>query len=184
MERAVVFAGFGGQGVLFAGHVLAQAAMTEGRDVLWIPTYGPEMRGGTAACTVIVSDTPIGSPAVDRYDAAVVLNGPSLDKYGPRVAPGGVLVVNGTLVPGGSGRSDIEEIRVACTALARDAGDDVLVSVVALGALLAHLPLVTPPSIRSALEEIVGGERPEILRADLAAFDLGAGQLASAAPLG
>ena len=173
MERAVVFAGFGGQGVLFAARILAQAAMREGREVLWTPTYGPEMRGGTAACTVIVGDEPIGSPAVDRYDAAVVLNPPSLEKYGPRVAPGGILVVNETLVGTRSGRSDITEVRVACTPFAREAGDDALVSVVALGTLVSQLPLAPPDAVRDALREIVGQKRPAILEADMTAFDLG-----------
>ena len=98
MERSTIIAGFGGQGILFAGKVLAQAALHEGREVLWIPSYGPEMRGGTASCTVIIADRPIGSPVVDRADAAVVLNPPSLAKYEPAVAPGGVLVINTTLI--------------------------------------------------------------------------------------
>ena len=87
MERSTIFAGFGGQGILFAGKVLARAAMTEGREVLWIPSYGPEMRGGTASCTVIVGDEPIGSPVVDRADAAVVLNPPSLAQVRGRWSP-------------------------------------------------------------------------------------------------
>ena len=98
MERSTIFAGFGGQGILFAGKVLAEAALIEGREVLWIPSYGPEMRGGTASCTVIVADRPIGSPVVDRADHAVVLNPPSMAKYAPSVAEGGLLVVNTTLI--------------------------------------------------------------------------------------
>ena len=97
MERSTIIAGFGGQGILFAGKVLAEAALLEGREVLWIPSYGPEMRGGTASCTVIVADRPIGSPIVDRADHAVVLNPPSMAKYAPLVAAGGVLIVNTTL---------------------------------------------------------------------------------------
>src|SRR5574340_914399 len=111
MERSIIFAGFGGQGVLFAGTVLAQAAMDEGSEVLWIPSYGPEMRGGTASCTVIVGDEPIGSPVVDHPDAAVVLNPPSLARFGPMVASGGVLVVNDSLIEATSGREDVDEVR-------------------------------------------------------------------------
>ena len=174
MERSTVFAGFGGQGLLFAGTVLARAAMAEGRDVLWIPSYGPEMRGGTASCTVIVADAPIGSPIVDRVDAAVVLNPPSQAKYEPLVAPGGLLVRNTSLIEADPTRSDIEIVDVACTRLAREAGDDRLVSVVALGALIARLPIVTPASVQEAMAALVAAKRPDLLEADVRAF--GAGQ--------
>lgn len=173
MERSIIIAGFGGQGILFAGKVLARAAMAEGREVFWIPSYGPEMRGGTASCTVIVGDEPIGSPVVDRADAAVVLNPPSQAKYAPRVTAGGVLVVNETLVDEPSGRTDITELRIPCTRLARDAGDDSLVSVVALGALVGYLQLARPVSVRTAIRETVGARRLDVLEADLAAFDVG-----------
>lgn len=173
MERSIIFAGFGGQGILFAGHVLAQAAMDEGAEVIWIPSYGPEMRGGTASCTVIVGDEVIGSPIVDHPDIAVVFNPPSLAKFGPIVAPGGVLVVNDSLVEAVSGRGDLDEVRVRCTPLAREAGDDRLINVVALGALVARTKIVRPDSVRGALREIVGKKRPEALDIDLRAFDLG-----------
>lgn len=173
MERSVVIAGFGGQGILFAGHVLADAAVGEDLEVFWIPSYGPEMRGGTASCTVIVADEPIGSPVVDRATAVVVMNPPSLARFEPLVAPGGVLIVNDTLVEAAATRTDVDEVRVPCTALARDAGDDRLVSVVALGALISRLDLVPPDAVRRAITESVGTKRPEILAADLAAFDAG-----------
>ncbi len=98
MQTEVIFAGFGGQGVLFAGQVLAFAAMDAGYDVTWMPSYGPEMRGGTANCTVVIADEEIGSPTVKHPKAAVVMNLPSLDKFEPLVAPGGVLIVNSSLV--------------------------------------------------------------------------------------
>ncbi len=173
MERSIIIAGFGGQGILFAGKVLARAVMNEDREVLWIPSYGPEMRGGTASCTVIIGDEPIGSPVVDLADAAVVLNPPSHVKFAPKVAPAGLLVVNETLVATTSGRTDIVELRIPCTRLARDAGDDSLVSVVALGALVGYLQLVRPTSLRNAIRETVGTKRLEVLDADLAAFDVG-----------
>ncbi len=173
MERSIIFAGFGGQGILFAGKVLARAAMNEDREVLWIPSYGPEMRGGTASCTVIIGDEPIGSPVVDLADAAVVLNPPSHARFAQKVTPGGLLVANETLVGETSGRADITELRIPCTRLARDAGDDSLVSVVALGALVGWLRLVRPASVRNAIRETVGTRRLEVLDADLAAFDVG-----------
>jgi len=173
VEHSVVFAGFGGQGLLFTGQVLARAAIKDGLEAFWIPSYGPEMRGGTAYCTVIVSDSVIGSPVVDRFDAAVVMNSPSLRKFAPRVAHGGLLVVNASLVDEPAERTDVDELRLACTDLAAEAGDDKLVSVVALGALVAHLGWVTPESVRLALREITGKKRPEILEADLGAFEAG-----------
>ncbi|HYM85064.1 MAG TPA: 2-oxoacid:acceptor oxidoreductase family protein [Candidatus Dormibacteraeota bacterium] len=183
MERSTILAGFGGQGLLFAGTVLARAAVLDGLEVLWIPSYGPEMRGGTASCTVIIGDRAIGSPMVDRADAAVVLNPPSLAKFEPLVAPGGLLVVNTSLIEAEPARRDIETVLVPCTRLAREAGDDKLVSVVALGALIARRPFVTPDAVRTALEAILSKKRPEILDADLAAFDAGLRAAALAAPV-
>jgi len=173
MERSVVFAGFGGQGILFAAQVLAQAAMDEDREVLWIPSYGPEMRGGTASCTVIVGDESIGSPVVDAPWAAVVLNPPALARFASLVSPGGTLVVNATLIEAESGRDDVDELRVPCTRLAREAGDDRLVSVAALGALVGRTGIVGPDAAVAALREIVGRKHPEVLEADLAVFEGG-----------
>lgn len=173
MERSVIFAGFGGQGLLFAGQVLARAAIKDGLEAFWIPSYGPEMRGGTAACTVIVGDGAIGSPVVDRYDAAVVMNPPSLTKFAPRVASGGLLIVNVALVDGSAERPEIDELRIDCTALAAEGGDDRLVSVAALGALIGRLGWVSVEAVRAALREIVGKKRPQILDVDLAVFEAG-----------
>jgi 2-oxoglutarate ferredoxin oxidoreductase subunit gamma len=174
MERSVVFSGFGGQGLLFTGQVLARAAIKDGLEVFWIPSYGPEMRGGTAACTVIVADHPIGSPVVDQFDAAVVMNLPSLRKFGPRVAPGGLLIVNSSLVISQtSARADIDELRLPCTELASRGGNDKLVSVAALGTLVARLRWVTAASVRVALREISARKRPEIIEADLGVFEAG-----------
>ena len=119
MERSTVFAGFGGQGLLFAGEALARAALAQGMEVLWIPSYGPEMRGGTANCTVIASDSPIGSPVVDHLDAAVLLNPPSLAKFLPMVASGGLVIVNDSLIEAAVDRTDVRVLRVQCTSLAR-----------------------------------------------------------------
>jgi 2-oxoglutarate ferredoxin oxidoreductase subunit gamma len=174
VEHSVIFSGFGGQGLLFTGQVLARAAIKDGLECFWIPSYGPEMRGGTASCTVIVGSDPIGSPTVDLFDAAVTMNLPSLRKYAPRVAPGGLLILNTSLVGGESaGRPDIDEMHLACTDLAARGGDDKLVTVVALGALVSHLAWVTPGSVRAVIREMVGKKRPEIVEADLGAFETG-----------
>jgi 2-oxoglutarate ferredoxin oxidoreductase subunit gamma len=178
MEHAIVISGFGGQGLLFAGQVLAHAAMIEGLEVLWIPSYGPEMRGGAAACTVIIGDEPIGSPVVDRADVVIALTPPSLEKYAHLVGPGSLLVVDEALVaaepPVGA-----ELLALPCTRLARAAGDDRLVSIVALGAALARRPIVRLENLRAALERVVGAKHPELLAADLVALDSGLGAAAA-----
>ncbi len=174
-EHSALFAGFGGQGLLFAGQILARAGIHDGQEVFWIPSYGPEMRGGTASCTVILGDAEIGSPVVDRYDAAVVMNPPSFVKFAPRVADGGLLIVNASLV-------DLDDVAaplgvtllpLRCTELAASAGDDTLVSVVALGALVERLGWVTPEAVRRTIHDFVGAKRPAVLEADLRAFEAG-----------
>jgi 2-oxoglutarate ferredoxin oxidoreductase subunit gamma len=172
VETALIVSGFGGQGLLFAGQVVATAAMLDDREVLWIPSYGPEMRGGAAGCTVIVSDEPVGSPVVDRLDVLVALTTPSLEKHGRLLGDGSLLVVDGSLVSVGP-RPGIEVVELPFTKLARTAGDDRLVSVVALGAVLARRPVVSEAALRAALERVVGAKHPELLAADIAAFDAG-----------
>ena len=176
MQQSTIFGGFGGQGLLFAGHVLAQAAVLEGRDVSWMPSYGPEMRGGTASCTVIVADEPIGSPIVDAADAVVALNPPSMAKFESLLVPGGLLVVNSSLIEAEPRRTDVQVVPIACSTIARAAGDDRLVSVAALGALIAHRPIVTPDAVRQALADLIGPDRPALLAADLVAFERGAAE--------
>lgn len=178
MERATVLSGFGGQGLLFAGQVLAQAGMFEGLNVSWLPSYGPEMRGGTASCTVIVSDRPIGSPVVDRVDCLIALNPPSLAKFEGLLAPGGLLVLNDSLIEAEPARTDIEVLRVPCSALARTVGDERVISVIALGAAIGRLPLVEAESVRQALT-VKGGR--EVVEMNLRAFELG---LERGAPVG
>lgn len=172
MEHSTIFGGFGGQGLLFAGHVLAEAAVIDGREVSWMPSYGPEMRGGTASCTVIVADHPIGSPIVDAADSVVALNPPSLAKFEPILTPGGLLVLNASLIEAEPRRRDIEVVALPCTALARSAGDDRLVSVVALGGLIARRPIVSVEAIRTALVNLIG-RHANLLDADLAGFERG-----------
>jgi 2-oxoglutarate ferredoxin oxidoreductase subunit gamma len=173
-ERATILAGFGGQGLLFAGQALARAALAEDREVFWIPSYGPEMRGGTAACTVIVGDEPIGSPVADRLDALIVLNPPSLAKYLPLLASGGLLVINDSLIEAEPDRDDIEVVRVPCTAIATRAGDERLTCIVALGALVARRPIVGREAVESALRALLAKKGPDVLAADLEAIEAGA----------
>jgi len=173
MQHTTVFGGFGGQGILFAGKVLAQAAVIDGLTCSWMPSYGPEMRGGTASCTVIVSDRPIGSPIVDAADSVIALNPPSMAKFEPLLIPQGLLVLNASLIEAEPRRTDLEVVPIPCTALARTAGDDRLVSVVALGGLLARRPIVTLDAARQAIAELLGRKHPELVEADIAALARG-----------
>ncbi|RME54940.1 MAG: 2-oxoacid:ferredoxin oxidoreductase subunit gamma, partial [Caldilineae bacterium] len=152
METSIVIAGFGGQGVLFAGQLLAYAALEADKHVTWIPSYGPEMRGGTANCTVIIADEPIGSPYAPNPDAVIAMNLPSTEKYLPLVRPGGLLLYNSSLVEPPEARPDIQMVPVPATELARAHGNERLANVVMLGALLALQPVLPVEAVERALE--------------------------------
>jgi len=187
LKRATVFAGFGGQGLLFAGEVLARAALASGRETIWIPSYGPEMRGGTAHCTVIVADGRIGSPVVDELDAVAVLTPPSLASFEPRLAPGGTIVVNRSLIEQDVGRDDVRVIDVPCTAAATHAGAERLTAVVALAALArdgADTLGVDADALMQALRDTVSAKHPELLEANEAAFAAGLGAATAASASG
>lgn len=153
MESSIVIAGFGGQGVLFAGKLLAHAGMDYDYHVTWIPSYGPEMRGGTANCTVIMSSDPIGSPIVSRPRAALVLNEPSFDKYEPMVMSGGLLVVNESIVPAHSLREDIETVYVPANRIAEELGSVKMLNMVMVGAMIAAQPVLPITVVEQALAE-------------------------------
>ncbi len=152
MQTEITISGFGGQGALFAGQILAYTAMDEGYHVTWIPSYGPEMRGGTANCTVIISDDDIGSPLVRNPKVAVVMNLPSLDKYESLVAVGGVLVVNASLINRTANRRDIRVVNILANTIADELGNMRLANLVLVGAMLAATGVLTVESIEKALE--------------------------------
>ncbi|HEX3265075.1 MAG TPA: 2-oxoacid:acceptor oxidoreductase family protein [Candidatus Limnocylindrales bacterium] len=168
-----VLSGFGGQGLLFAGQVLAQAGLEGGRHVSWLPSYGPEMRGGTASCTVIVSERPIGSPIADVADVVIALNPPSLARFEGLLRPGGLLVINDSLIETEPARTDIEVLRVPCSAIARGAGDDRVVSIVALGAAMARRPIVTEAVLREGLRTVAHRAGPDAVERNLRALEAG-----------
>jgi 2-oxoglutarate ferredoxin oxidoreductase subunit gamma len=173
MFESVIISGFGGQGTLFAGQLLTYAGMFEGRHVTWMPSYGPEMRGGTARCTVIISDEPIGSPIVMNPNIAVVMNPDSYEKYEPLVPPGGLLVVNSTLVRSKSARKDITVVEIPATDIATEMGNTRMANVVLLGALLATRPLVKPESVKQAMEKEIPASRARIIEPNKQALDRG-----------
>jgi 2-oxoglutarate ferredoxin oxidoreductase subunit gamma len=152
MQKEIIIAGFGGQGVLFSGQVVAYAAMDVGKEVTWIPSYGPEMRGGTANCTVVIADEEIGSPLVKNPPLGIALNLPSFDKCEETLASGGTLIVNQSMVDRAAKRTDIDVIMVPCNDIAEEIGDKKLVNMVAIGALLTVLPEITVQDVEKALE--------------------------------
>jgi len=174
MQTEIIIAGFGGQGVLFAGQVLAYAAMDNGLGVTWIPSYGPEMRGGTANCTVIISDEEIGSPLVRHPKAAIVLNLPSLDKYEPMVVPGGVLIANRSLINRDAQRSDLQVVFIPANEIAEELGDKRLMNMVALGAMLGLLPVLSLEAIEKALEDHLPERHKRLLPVNFKALRHGA----------
>ena len=174
MHEEVIISGFGGQGALFAGQLLAYSGMAEGRFVTWMPSYGPEMRGGTAHCIVIVSDSPIGSPIIRCPSASIALNRPSFEKYEPLVLPGGILVVNSSLIPCTSEREDLTTLRVPANDLAYSLGDVRMANVVLLGALLKARPIVSFDSVRTILEEHIPARRRKIIEPNKQALMTGA----------
>jgi 2-oxoglutarate ferredoxin oxidoreductase subunit gamma len=174
MQTEIVFAGFGGQGVLFGGQVLAYAAMDSGREVTWIPSYGPEMRGGTANCTVIIADEEIGSPLVRNPKAVIVLNLPSLDKYEPLVVPGGVLVANASLINREPSRKDIKSIFIPANEIAESIGNRRLLNMVTLGALLGVLPVLPMQAIEQALRDHLPERHRKLLPVNYQALRAGA----------
>ncbi len=168
----IVIAGFGGQGVLFLGEVLAQAALSEGREVTWLPAYGPEQRGGTAYCTVVISSEPIGSPVVSDPTVMIAMNRPSLDRFEPSVRPGGLIVCDSTLTGRAPERTDVRTVAVPATAIAAELGAPRAANVVLLGATMAARPILTAESVRAALDGMVAD--PQVRARNVAAFERGA----------
>jgi 2-oxoglutarate ferredoxin oxidoreductase subunit gamma len=152
MQEEIIISGFGGQGSLFAGQLLAYAAMDQDLHVTWIPSYGPEMRGGKARCTVVVSDHEIGAPLVRRPSAAIVLNLPSMEAFEPAVKSGGALIVNSSMVPEKSERKDIRVIYVPASDMATGLGNLRMANVICLGALIEATGVVSLNAIEQALD--------------------------------
>jgi len=153
MQYEMIIAGFGGQGALLIGKMLAYAGMKEGREVSWFPSYGPEMRGGTANCTVVISDRPVGSPVVQRPRALMALNLPSLDRFEDAVRPGGVILYNTSLVNRECRRSDVLVVPVAANDLANSLGNPKGANMVALGAFVGATEVVPMAQVEALVRE-------------------------------
>jgi len=174
MQTEIIFAGFGGQGILFAGQVLTYAAMDSGKEVTWIPSYGPEMRGGTANCTVIIADEEIGSPNVRNPKAVLAFNLPSFDRYEPLVLAGGVLIANASLINRPFSRTDLDSVLISANEIAESLGDKRLTNMVMLGALLEKLPILPIEAIEKALADHLPQRHKHLLPLNSQALKQGA----------
>ena len=173
MTTRFLIAGFGGQGILFAGKFLVNKGMMEGKQVTWLPSYGPEMRGGTANCNVIISDNPVGSPIVQNPNVLMVMNTPSLDKYEKAVAPGGKIFVDSSLVSRKVERDDVEVFYIPATKMAGEMGIPTLANMILLGAIVKSTGCVGDEAVLAGLKKIVSAKHADLLDANLAAIQAG-----------
>jgi 2-oxoglutarate ferredoxin oxidoreductase subunit gamma len=173
--HGVVIAGFGGQGVVLAGKLLANAALAEGHQVVWAPSYGPEMRGGEVHCTVIVSSRRIGSPEVSVADTLLVMDRNSLRKFARRVKPDGLMVLNSSLIPDENGANGCQVLRVPANEIAEEMGDIRIANVVMLGAFLGQRPVIPPASLEDAIRTVghEAGSKPAVIELNIQAFARG-----------
>jgi 2-oxoglutarate ferredoxin oxidoreductase subunit gamma len=169
----IIIAGFGGQGVLSMGQIIAYAAMEEGKEVSWMPSYGPEMRGGTANCIVIVSPTKISSPIVSKYDSAILLNQPSLDKFADAVKPGGLILFESSSVIATSSRTDVESLGVDAQEEAMKLNKKQVANMIMLGAFLAKRPIVSAENVLKALKDVLPERHHHLLPLNEEALKLG-----------
>ena len=174
-ERTLVAAGFGGQGLMVLGQLIAYTGNAEGRNVSWLPSYGPEMRGGTANCSVVISDEKVGSPVVQDADAVVVMNQPSLAKFKDDVKKGGVLIYNSDLVKleGEDIRSDIRLVAVPANTIANNNGSDKVANIAMLGTLVAATDLVSDAMCIEMIKEKLGKKKPQFLPMNLKTYEEG-----------
>lgn len=158
-QYEVTWAGFGGQGIMVAGQLLAYTGIREGKQVVWIPSYGPEMRGGTAYCTVVVSESRIGSPIIRNPRAACVFNRPSFDKFVPMIKPGGLLLVNSSLIHTSTDREDLTQVEIPANQIAMEAGSPKVTNIVMLGAFVAASGIVDIENVKAVVEEKLGKKK-------------------------
>ena len=174
MTYSILLAGFGGQGLLFAGKQLALAAMDKKLHVTWLPSYGPEMRGGTANCSVIISDEPVGSPIVSRPDVLIAMNLPSLDKYEDTVVPGGTIYVDSTLIERKVKRTDVKVVYIPATKLASDNKTPTLANMIIMGKVLSvEGQFDDEEGVMAALKKVISAKRADMLEVNMNVMRLG-----------
>lgn len=173
MTDSIIFAGFGGQGLLFAGKLIAYGGMIEGKEVSWIPSYGPEMRGGTANCSVRISDMPVSSPVVSNPDYLIVMNTPSYTKFIDSVRPGGKVFIDSSMIDEKCNRTDIDCFYIPATELAHDNGVDGMANIVLCGKLLKETGVIKTESVENALRKIIPESRKALVELNLKAVKIG-----------
>jgi len=173
MTYETIFAGFGGQGILFAGKVVAYAGMIEGKNVSHLPSYGPEMRGGTANCSVIVSDEDVASPIITEPSAIVVMNGPSLDKFEDAVVPGGKVFIDSALITRECKRDDVDVYTLPATKMANDMGFPKLANMIMVGKLIKETEMFTWEQLKSAVTKLVPAAKAAMLESNIKALEAG-----------
>ncbi|MCK4957480.1 MAG: 2-oxoacid:acceptor oxidoreductase family protein [Candidatus Cloacimonetes bacterium] len=173
MKTEIISSGFGGQGALTVGKFIAKAAMAEGMHVSWLPAYGPEMRGGTANVSAIVSETAIASPIVSSPDILVALNQPSIDKFGADVKEGGLMIINSDMCPDGTTRTDIEIIEAPMNLIAKEMGSDKVLNMIAIGMIIGRKNLIKFETIEADLTAFLAKKNPALLEANIKAIKKG-----------
>ncbi len=169
----ILIAGFGGQGILFAGKCLAYQGLTEGKQVSWLPSYGPEMRGGTASCSVILSDTPVGSPIVSNPNVLAVMNLPSLDKYENEAVSGAKIFLDSSLISRKVEREDVEAFYVPATKMATEIGAPTLANMVLLGKIIKETGAVSFENVEAGLKKVIPAKKADMLDINLKAIKAG-----------
>ena len=172
--KQFLLSGFGGQGILFAGKLLAYKGLNAGLNVSWLPSYGPEMRGGTASCSVILSDEPVGSPIVSEPDILVAMNLPSLDRFESSVVPGGIIFADSTLIERKVARDDVTAYYVPATKLASDNKTPTLANMILMGKILSVLGDFDDESVTAALSKVISAKHADMLEVNKKAMQIGA----------
>ncbi|MBR6789150.1 MAG: 2-oxoacid:acceptor oxidoreductase family protein [Clostridia bacterium] len=173
MTTQILIAGFGGQGVLFAGKCLAYEGLFEDKEVSWLPSYGPEMRGGTANCSVILSDQPVGSPIVSKPDVLIAMNLPSLDKYENETVSGGKIFVDSSLISRKVERTDVDAYYIPATKLANELGIPTLANMIILGKMIKETQVVAFENAKEAMKKVVSAKHANLLEANIKALKTG-----------
>lgn len=173
MTKEIILAGFGGQGILFAGKILAYCALLDNKELSWLPSYGPEMRGGTANCSVCISDEPIGSPLVTNPDYLIAMNGPSYKKFINEVKPGGIAVLDNSIIDEIENRDDITTVALPATDMATQANLIGAGNMVLLGRLLAETGMFSLKTVRAAMEKCIPAKRAHLIDANIEAVQMG-----------
>ena len=173
MTHQILIAGFGGQGVLFAGKFLAYKGMVEDKNISWLPSYGPEMRGGTANCSVVLSDMPVGSPIITAPDVLVAMNLPSLQKFMDSVVPGGKIFVDSTLIDAKVERTDVEVFYIPATQMAKDAGFATLANMIIMGKVIKETGAVRFENNKETLESFIPAKKAKLIDINCQALQTG-----------